>query len=205
MTATAGQYWHAIKVHSGPAVEPVTTAEIKTFLRLYSDVTSEDTMIAANIKAARRIIEKKTNRCLINQTIKQYQKEWPDEDFIHLRRSPVSAVTSFEYLDTAGASTALVASADYLTDLNTLPPRVCLPFEGTWPSATLYPASPIILTYTAGYGAAGSDVPEDLLLALKWMVGHCHENRQAVTEAVLNELPMGMQAILDEYRVRYYG
>ncbi len=62
------------KLKTAPAVEPISTSEAKLHLKLDSD-TTDDTLIAALITAAREIIENMTGRALINQTWEMSLKE----------------------------------------------------------------------------------------------------------------------------------
>jgi len=56
------------------------------------------------------------------------------------------------------------------------------------------------VTFVSGYGAAAA-VPKAIKQALLLLIGHLYENREAVTTANLNELPMAVNALLYPYRV----
>lgn len=56
------------------------------------------------------------------------------------------------------------------------------------------------ITLSAGYPDEG--IPEDLLHAIRMIVGHLHANREAASPIVeLREVPFAVQTILDRYRV----
>ena len=53
---------------------------------------------------------------------------------------------------------------------------------------------------TLGYAEA--DVPAPILTAIRWMVAHLYEQRQPVVAgSTVIELPMGLYAILNPYRI----
>ena len=56
------------------------------------------------------------------------------------------------------------------------------------------------VTYTAGYGAA-SDVPEELRLAIRLLVGVYFEQREAISTMNWQEVPLGLQALVAAYTV----
>ena len=103
------------KVTTGPASEPISTAEAKTQLRI--DGSSEDTLIGEYIKAARGLLERQMRRAFITQTITLKLDKFPTDDgkprksleqgfggngTILLPRSPAIAITSVQYVDTNG-------------------------------------------------------------------------------------------------------
>jgi uncharacterized phiE125 gp8 family phage protein len=59
----------------------------------------------------------------------------------------------------------------------------------------------VTVTYVAGYGDASTDIPEGIRQAVRMMVAHFYENREAVTEAKLMDVPVGVRHLLMKYRV----
>lgn len=53
----------------------------------------------------------------------------------------------------------------------------------------------------AAQAALATAVPEDLKVAIKLIVGHLYMNREAVTDVSMEELPLGITALLAPYRV----
>ena len=45
-----------------------------------------------------------------------------------------------------------------------------------------------------------ADVPGPLKLAIKLLVGHFYENREATTMLKIDELPLGIKALIEPYR-----
>ncbi len=73
-----------------PALEPVTLAEVRQFLRLDDD--SEDTLLTGLIKAARETLEVQTGLALINQTLRLYLDSWPTSGVVRIAKYPVRYV-----------------------------------------------------------------------------------------------------------------
>ena len=70
-------YFPRIQVTTAPAVEPVSTADAKTHLRIPASATSEDSYIDALVTAARLYVEEYTERKLITQTVTEYRDALP--------------------------------------------------------------------------------------------------------------------------------
>lgn len=184
-----------------PAVEPLSTAEAKNHLRV--DTADDDILIDALIKAARERVEDLSHRALITQTWRYSLDAWPEGDVILLPRPPLVSVSQIQYLDTAGSPTTW-ASSNYIVDTDSEPGRVVLAYGISWPTETLYPSAPIQITYDAGYGAAGSNVPQHLRQAILLLVGHWYENREAtVGGAIIREVPLAVESLILQDRA--YG
>ena len=187
----------ACNVTSEPAAEPVSTSEAKTHLRVSG--SGDDTYIDTLVKAARRQVERVTGLSLITQTRALRLDEFPLSDAIELPYGPLQSVTSVAYLDADGASQTW-SSSNYRADIYSYPPRVALAYGVSWPSTRGVTHS-VTVTYVAGYGTASTSVPQDILHAIKLLVGHWYENREEVTAVDMEVLPMGVEALLAPYRV----
>lgn len=178
-----------------PAEEPITLTEAKLQARV--EVSTDDTLITALITAGRELIEEQTWRALITQRWDYYLDVWPAGDTIILPRPPLRSIVTFEYTDQAGATTAISAS-DYVVDVASEPGRLRLKGTATWPSATLRELNGVHIRFEAGYGAAAA-VPTRYKQALKLLVGHWYENREAIlaTGAIPKELPFGVKNLLN--------
>lgn len=181
----------ALKRTVDPASEPVSLDEAKLHLRVDGD--DEDDFIAGLLVAAREYFEETTRRALISQTWRLSLDEWPDE--IELPKPPLVSVTSITYKDDVGAQTTLSSSV-YLVDTESEPGRIVLASGQSWPAGTLYPVNPIQVTYVAGYGAATA-VPERMKQAIKLLLGHWYENREAtVAGTIMKEIPLGIDSLI---------
>lgn len=183
----------ALKLYAAPSTEPVSLAEAKAQCRV--DSTDDDAFITGLIAAAREMAEKVARRAFVTQTWDLVLDAWPDSDQIELPRPPLQSVMSVTYVDDDGVS-ATFPSSSYLVDTDSEPGRVVLKTGYTWPSATLQAANGVRVRFVAGYGAAAA-VPAHLAAAIKLLVGHWYENREATAAGdVAREVPLGVQALL---------
>ena len=110
----------AISVVTVPPVEPFTLAVCKEWLKVDSDITADDVLIATLITAARQYVEKICNRALVITTFDLTVDQFPSGATIVIPRSQLIAVTSIAYIDTDGASHTLAASV-YDVDAKSTP------------------------------------------------------------------------------------
>lgn len=204
---------------TAPAAEPVTLAEVKEHARV--DGTVDDTYLTLLITAAREMIERDTGSCLITQTWRLALDDWPggsdlwwdgvregpvdmlrNAPWVELRKAPIAGITSVVTLDEADTPTTWAAANYYLGKQPNGYGRLTRKSGATWPSVTLRDAGAIQITFTAGYGAAGSAVPMALRHAVKSLAGHWYEHREpAGACAAATVMPMGLGSILASYRV----
>ena len=168
------------KIVTQPIYEPVTLAEARSHLRVTH--TTEDAHINALIQAAREYCEAISRWSLATQTIEAYLDRFPCCNFIELPRPPLQSVTSVKYTDSAGVETTMTATTDYLVDTDSTVGRIVLPYNKSWPSATLYPVNPIKIRYVAGYSTTNI-IPECIKNAMLLLVGQWFTNREATGEA----------------------
>lgn len=192
------------ELSSAPAVEPVSLVEAKLHLRVDSD--DDDLVIESLVKAAREHVEELTGRKLITQTWKYYRDGFPEGAELPLPFAPVSAVSSVKYTDADGTQSTW-SSSEYLADTKSVPARVVLKDDYDWPDPTagLREANAVEVAFVVGYGATPESVPEGLRLAVKMLAAHFYENREAVQQKDLSELPLGLKALIAQYRVWFRG
>lgn len=189
---------------SAPAAEPVSTAEAKTHLRV--DISDDDSYIDLLVATARQSVEVFLGRQLITATW-----QWKLDGFPRATRHnplrafllpwpPLQSVTSIAYVDPNGDSQTLAASL-YTVDSASHPARIVPAYGEVWP-ATREHIDVVTLTWVAGYGDAGSDVPEKILTAIKMLVAHWYENREPVVlGTIATKLPMHVESLLWEERI----
>jgi uncharacterized phiE125 gp8 family phage protein len=99
---------------------------------------------------------------------------------------------------TATPTTTTLSATSYRVDRDATPGKIRTVYNGTWPSHLTDPNA-VTVTWWAGYGAAGSDVPQAIRHAILMLVAHLYENRQAAvaTGAVPQDVPFGVKALLD--------
>lgn len=183
-----------------PAVEPVSLVEAKAHLRV--DHSDDDTMIASLIAASAAHLDGWggiLGRALITQTWQQKFPFFPSGLVIGLALAPVQSIDSITYFDGDNAQQTLATSV-YTVLNDELGPFVTLQANQSWPGT--YPREDAVtVTYVAGYGDAGSDVPAAIRHAMLLMIGHWYENREGVVVGTNSgKLPLAVEALLVPYR-----
>lgn len=183
-----------LSLSTGPTAEPVTVDEVIRNARALDDAETRMLLKTRILPAARRYVERETHRALINQTWVQYHDAFPD--VFYLEWSPVSSVTSIQYIDTAG-STQTLSSSNYQTDLVSKPARICEARNVTWPSTDDQSMNAVIVTYVAGFGAAAASVPIGYRHAIEILAGHWYWNPDAFAcQAIDGNMEKAMHAML---------
>ena len=93
---------------AGPAVEPVTLAKMRAYLRLDDD--AEDDLVAALIKAARLVVEAAAGRQLVEQSWRLTLDRWPCGRAVLLPLSPLIRIERIRVFDRFGAPEDLAAA-----------------------------------------------------------------------------------------------
>ena len=158
----------------------------------------ENDLIADLITAAREYAENFQHRCYITQTIELVLDEFPDDEIV-VPRPPLIAVSSIKYTDTDGNQQTW-DNANYTVDNKSHPGRIIPAYTKTWPATRDVPNA-VTVTYTAGYGDATTDVPKRVKQAIKLLIGHLYENREATSEKQLASVPMAVEALLWQEKI----
>lgn len=152
-----------------PTAAIQTVAELRLQCRI--DHAAEDSLLESLCEAATQMVESDTNRFLRPATVRLQLDAFPGDKPIEIERTPVTAVTSVTYTDTAGA-TQTWSSSEYRTDLARTPGRITPAYGYFWPSARAETGAVQVL-FTTGY-AAGT-VPELAIHAVRLLVGTWYE------------------------------
>ena len=191
-----------IETLTPPAADPLIVADAKLFCRIDPDLTDEDTLIGELITAAREQVEVQTGRALTPQTLRLVLDCFPRGP-LPLPRFPLISVDSVVYDDAAGAEQTM-AAADYDVVTASLPGAIHAP--GGWPATIRRPGS-VRITFQAGYGnddPATEATPERAITAMKYLVNHWYENRDAViVGSIATVLPMAVQNLIAPLKIYY--
>lgn len=196
-----------LKRSTEPSAGPVTLVDMKLHLRV--DVADDDALITSYLAAAVRMCEEHTRRAFMPQSWRLTLDEFPDGELnsrispavegwdILLPRPPYTSITSVTYKDTAGATQTLAAT-EYLALGDDEPARVALAYGKTWPNTYPVPGA-VAVTYACGYADAAS-VPEPIKQAIRFLVGHLYENREAtITGTIITAVPMAVDSLLSPF------
>jgi len=184
---------------TAPAIEPVTTAEMKTHLRV--DNTAEDVFIDTLVQTARKSVEQFTLRALITQTWDVWMDTIPTLPVLLIPKPPLQSITNIKYYDDVDAE-FVFGTVNYRVDtFDSQGGRVALTSGSGWPSGLRY-INGLVVRLVAGYGATAASVPEPIRHAIKLLVAHWFENREPVNIGNINtDLPLMIQHLLWPYRV----
>lgn len=191
-----------LKLVEAPTVEPVSADEAKLYARIDHD--TEDTIIANWIKTARAEAEKYQRRAFTTQTWEMTYDTFPITP-IEITRAPLISVLTIKYFDFENTETTLYNSlvpvgteSNYIVDTDSTPGRIALAFGVSWPTTTLRSINAVKIRYTAGYGAAATDVPAEVKDAIYIYCAWRNENRTAES----GEMPEQFYNVLRPSRLR---
>jgi uncharacterized phiE125 gp8 family phage protein len=183
-----------------PASEPLLLPVAKGHLRVDGD--DENDQITMAVMAARAYVEGRCWIGLMTQTWVVGLDKWPTAP-LRLPRIPLltkPTISAVRYKDSAGADHTLATTV--YTVLAT--GELALTYGQTWP-VDLWPQWSIEIEYTVGYGSKPENLPAPLMAALKLLVGHFYENREAVAVGAgvsMVTVPLAVDSLLALYEVR---
>lgn len=193
-----------LTLNTAPATEVWTSTnqEVLDALKL-GTAPADSAYVDLVLKAARRYFERITGLALITQSWKATLDRVPPRNKVDLPKAPLIDLTNFDYLDTAGAPQAG-------TDTDFAPGNVgCdtsfgfirLKDTASWPAIGTDPDA-LSFTFTAGYGAAATNVPAEVRTALLMLSAHWYENRLPVSEGhIVTGFPIHLQSLIELCRV----
>jgi uncharacterized phiE125 gp8 family phage protein len=164
---------------------PVSLDEAKDHLRVVTSLCLAATDFAE--KFQNRTFVKRTRTMVLDAFPTVIRPPWPPL---------ISAVIL--YVDADGADQTL-AAANYRVDAVTEPGRITVAYGLSWPTIRAV-TNAITITYLAGYGTAAA-VPDDVKAAIKLIVGHLYEHREAMSEGQIYEVPMAAKSLLYTNRI----
>ena len=187
---------------ASPASTPVTTAEAKAQLRI--DHNDDDAFIAALIEAATSHVDGWSGilgRALLTQTWRGSLDAFPeDREAIDVPLLPLQSVTAITYVDGDGTTQTLDPAVYRVLDNGTERGAIAPAFGEAWPE-TQDRLQAVTVTFVAGYGAA-ADVPQAIRQAILLLVSHWYERRVVVEMGTVSaEMPYGVQAMLQPFRM----
>lgn len=177
-----------------PTSEPVTIEEVKAFAVLEDG--ESDALVSRWISAARRLVERRTGRQLVQAQLRAYADAFGDE--LVIPSPPLISVDEVAYVDASGAWQVL-SSAAYQVSEGLEPARIWPAAGATWPTPRAQRQA-VRVTFTAGYGYA-NDVDDVLKEAILRIAATWCMNREEVIEGGAAALVTraGVDALLLDY------
>lgn len=172
----------------------------------------DDADITAFVQAATDEIDGRNGwlgRALVTQTWKLLLDEFPGSfrfgcnrhGRIALPLPPLQSVTSVKYIDADGVEQTLTADTDYRVVTDAEPGFVEPLYGKTWPSAR-DEANAVRITYVAGYGDSGDDVPALLRSYVKIAAAFRYQFRELGIAGTEVPTVKHLVAALENYRMR---
>ncbi len=187
------------------AVVAVDVADFSATVTVFEPASSEDDLITALIVTAREFAEDYQKRAYITQTWDMFLDRFPRWNRIEIPLPQLQSITAITFFDVDDTE-ATFSSDKYFVDTQSEPGRVVLNDGETWPQEILRPANGVKIRFIAGYGDAATDVPTQTRTAIKLLIGHLYENREAtVVGSTIVEAPFAVKAILDKRRHYDFG
>tara|TARA_R110000744_G_scaffold72211_3_gene145158 strand:+ start:424 stop:1014 length:591 start_codon:yes stop_codon:yes gene_type:complete len=193
-----------MKTYTSTPSSILVVSLIEAKLHCKIDVSTDDALITNLISAATHLSEEYTNRFFINTDVVMYCSEWKDLDWLF--KSNVSfdiASDTLEYLapnDNNIYTIWNVSNYNVITEYQ--PSQVIISENISFPSVQKR-TDAIKISYKAGYGAAASDVPEEIKQAILLTIGNWYANRESVVVGrIATELPLNVKWLLDTYKVQ---
>jgi len=180
---------YTIKRITPPANRLATAQEVKDQIGADPDVgntTVERIIDAVTIEA-----EKYTGRAFLTQTLELILNQFPAErpvdapwwldtifsfaNAIEIPRPPLQSVTSIKVFDYSNQEST-IDSGVYFVNTRSEPGSVVPQQLEQWPTEVL-PEAGVVIRFIAGYGAAATDVPADIRLAVVTQAAHVLSSR----------------------------
>lgn len=183
------------KLITPPDTEPITLTEAKAHLRVIHN--DEDNLIKTEISAAREYCEGFQNRAYYTQTWKLIKDAYIIDEIIDIPYPPLQSLDSFVIIDVDDTEYDVT---EYTLDDASEHARLII---DDYPSmdADLRDIAGVQITFTAGHTSTDK-ISEKAKQAIKLLIGHMHENRQAViTGDVPRKLLMSVKSLLWQNRV----
>ncbi len=182
---------------SGPSAEPVSLDEAKLHCRV--DDSTDDLLISSLILAARLHVERSLDIALISQSWSLYLDNWPDATFVETPIAPLISVDAVRVYGADGAPTT-VDPADYIVDGASRRPRIARHGGAGWPRPGRA-LNGIEIAFTAGYGPEPEDTPMPVRQAIRMLVAHWYEAREAAVPGDAPEtVPLAVSSLIAPYR-----
>lgn len=201
---------YRIKRTVQPTLEPITVAE--ALLHCRCDSNNEEAWFESTIATARHWIEDRCNMTLLTTTWQLTLDRFPcrttasayDRDRIELPRCPVQSVSSIAYVDEDGTTQTFAAASYSLDNAGDTDASVGPIYDGEWPDVRDQ-RNAVTVTYIAGYTLPGN-VPPQFRHAIKLLVGHWYENREAsLVGTISKEIEFSVLALVDPSNLSTLG
>lgn len=192
-TSTLTPFRSLVRV-TNPTVEPVSLSMAKSQCRI--DTDAEDEYIQNLIAVARQYVEDVLDITLCTTVWEARYDLFPVWAIV-LPRAPMAAGTvTVTYRNGDGTyGTLSSASGDFQVDTKSVPGRIFPLWARAWPP-TRGDENSVVVQFTAGYGADGTNVPPVAKHLILMLVAHLFESRQPAVVGGVTSVPYTFDTLL---------
>ncbi len=176
---------------SPPGGLAVSLARAKEHLR--ADDAADDALITDMIVAATRRIERATGLALITSQWQLLSDALPADCTFRIPLAPVTGIDEVAVRTASGWQ--VVPATHWQADLASRPARLRATKEWPAPDGGL---NALRITFTAGFGADDTAVPEELKMAVLILAAHTYEFREG--GVAKTGLPPEVRALIEPWR-----
>lgn len=180
-----------------PEFEPVTSADLREFLRLPTGEPAgeEEELLLRLIRVAREAIEQRCNLAMLSQSWQLQLTNWPQSGRVALYKSPVITVDKVQGFDIDGQA-ILFGIEEWRLDVDSQPQRIYLSRP-----QHINIARGLVIEVTAGFGSEPENVPEPLRHACLMLAAYLYENRNSF-DANAGSMPAMIEQLLSPWARR---
>ena len=180
---------------AAPAVEPVSLAEAKDYLRIGGD--GEDGLVGSMIAGARARIEALANVAMITRTLRVTMDWWPrgavEKRTVVMPVRPADELVAVRVFN--GSEVPQTVTERFTLARGRSARLVWTDGAFPWPGQRY---NGIEIDYAAGFGEEPDDVAEGLRLAVKRLAAHAYHARDA--ETLTGPLPDDVKGLISPWR-----
>jgi hypothetical protein len=97
-------------------------------------------------------------------------------------------------------TTTTLPTSKYLVGTGDRPGYISEAYNETWPDTRVFDDN-VTVTYVAG----STSVPANVQLAIKQLAAHWYRQREGVSDVSMQEIPLGIDALLQSEAIEQYG
>lgn len=187
-------------VTNKPSTLVFTVDEVKSWLKIPTQVTDQDFFISLLIKAVTEYFETYTNRILINTGYIAYKDYFTQ--VLNFTKGKRQSLDSFEYL--SDKVYIQVPTDSYQLLEEEFYWRIIFLDTSNIPRDKDDVFQSVKIQFTAGYGESSDDVPSDIKIAMLNHIASLYENRGdcdvSLCSSCSNYIPRASALIYDKYR-----
>lgn len=190
--------YNRLQISVNPTQLPISLATAKAHLRV--DHSDDDTYITALIWSASRTIEDYTKKALSDTEYKQTMDGFPKKYIELLIGHDVDlTIQNIQFYREDGTLTIIEATR-YNLDDSFNPGRIYWVSDFDPPKQNK-DKKQVIVNFRSGNDISNNALPYSVQQALLLLIGHYYENRMAVVNTMNRELPMGVDYLLDGFKI----